>query len=49
MTETILEVKDLAVSFKTFAGRVQAVRGVDFSLKKEKRWPLLASLGLVKV
>ena len=32
--ENILEVKNLHVSFNTYAGEVQAVRGVSFSLKK---------------
>ena len=32
--ETVLEVTDLHVSFKSIAGKVQAVRGVNFSLKK---------------
>ncbi|GAB7231362.1 ABC transporter ATP-binding protein [Facklamia hominis] len=45
MTETILEVKDLAVSFKTFAGRVQAVRGVDFSLKKGETLAIVGESG----
>ena len=30
--EKILEVKDLRVSFNTYAGEVRAVRGVDFDL-----------------
>lgn len=34
MSETVLEVKDLCVSFDTYAGKVQAVRGVSFSLNK---------------
>ena len=34
--KTLLEVKDLQVSFDTHAGEVQAVRGVTFDLKKEK-------------
>lgn len=34
MSETLLEVKDLRVSFSTYAGLVQAVRGVSFSLNK---------------
>ena len=34
--EKILEVKDLQVSFQTYAGDVQAVRGVNFDLIKEK-------------
>ena len=32
--KTLLEVKDLQVSFDTHAGEVQAVRGVTFDLKK---------------
>ncbi|WP_040373202.1 ABC transporter ATP-binding protein [Peribacillus psychrosaccharolyticus] len=32
--ENILEVKDLTISFHTFSGEVQAIRGVDFELKK---------------
>ena len=32
--EKILEVKNLQVSFHTYAGEVKAVRGVDFHLKK---------------
>ena len=38
---TLLDVKDLTFSFNTYAGEVQAVRGVSFSLEKGK------SLGLV--
>lgn len=34
MSETLLEVKDLVVSFHTYAGKVQAVRGVSFSMDK---------------
>ena len=37
MTETVLEVNDLHVSFDIAAGEVQAVRGVDFHLNKGKR------------
>lgn len=32
--KTLLEVKDLQVSFDTHAGEVQAVRGVTFDLKR---------------
>ena len=32
--EKLLEVKDLEVSFKTYAGEVKAVRGVNFDLYK---------------
>ena len=34
----ILEVKNLRVSYHTYAGEVKAVRGVSFDLKREKRW-----------
>ena len=37
----LLDVKDLTFSFKTYAGEVQAVRGVSFTLERGK------SLGLV--
>ena len=33
MNNNILEVKNLKVSFNTYAGEVRAVRGVDFELK----------------
>ena len=39
--KTLLDVTDLTFSFKTYAGEVQAVRGVSFSLEKGK------SLGIV--
>ena len=32
MSKKVLEVKDLEVSFKTFGGDVQAVRGVSWDL-----------------
>jgi oligopeptide transport system ATP-binding protein len=32
MAEKLLEVKNFSVSFKTYAGEVQAVRGVSFSV-----------------
>ena len=34
--EKILEVKDLKVSFQTFQGSVQAVRGVSWHLNKKE-------------
>lgn len=34
MSETLLQVKDLHVSFSTYAGKVKAVRGVDLELHK---------------
>lgn len=37
----LLDVKDLSFSFRTYAGEVQAVRGVSFRLERGK------SLGIV--
>ena len=34
MSEHLLEVKDLHVSFRTVIGEVKAVRGVDFYVDK---------------
>ena len=34
MKEKILEVKNLEVSFKTYAGISHAVRGIDFNLHR---------------
>ncbi|MDO4432851.1 MAG: ABC transporter ATP-binding protein [Aerococcaceae bacterium] len=45
MTETLLEVKNLKINFKTFAGIVQAVRGVDFSLKKGETLAIVGESG----
>lgn len=38
--ERLLEVKDLAISFKTRGGEVQAIRGVNFHVNKGKHWRL---------
>ncbi len=32
--ENLLEVNDLQITFHTYAGKVQAVRGVNFDVKK---------------
>ena len=45
MTENILEVKDLKISFDTFAGRIQAVRGVSFELKKGETLAIVGDSG----
>ncbi|MCW6659378.1 ABC transporter ATP-binding protein [Aerococcaceae bacterium NML191292] len=45
MSETLLEVKDLRVNFKTFAGIVQAVRGVNFTLNKGETLAIVGESG----
>lgn len=45
MSEKILEVKNLQVSFKTFAGINHAVRGVDFSLNKGETLAIVGESG----
>jgi oligopeptide transport system ATP-binding protein len=43
--EKILQVKDLHVSFNTYAGEVQAVRGVSFDLKKGETLAIVGESG----
>ena len=43
--ENILEVKDLTISFHTFSGEVQAIRGVDFELKKGETLAIVGESG----
>jgi oligopeptide transport system ATP-binding protein len=43
--EKILEVKDLQVSFDTYAGEVQAVRGVSFDLRKGETLAIVGESG----
>ena len=38
--EKLIEVENLHVSYHTYAGEVQAVRGIDFSVEKGKTWQL---------
>ncbi|MDD2482505.1 MAG: ABC transporter ATP-binding protein, partial [Lutispora sp.] len=46
--EKILEVKDLRVSFDTYAGEVQAVRGVSFHLNKAEAIAIVGESGCGK-
>ncbi len=46
--EKILEVKDLSVSFHTYAGEVKAVRGVNFHLNKGETLAIVGESGCGK-
>jgi oligopeptide transport system ATP-binding protein len=48
LNETILEVKDLFFSFDTYAGEVQAVRGVSFYLKRGETLAIVGESGCGK-
>jgi oligopeptide transport system ATP-binding protein len=43
--EKILEIKDLNISFHTFAGEVQAIRGVSFDLNKGETLAIVGESG----
>ena len=45
MSQPLLEVKNLKVSFHTYAGEVQAVRGVDFTLEAGKTMAIVGESG----
>ncbi|MGE8034152.1 ABC transporter ATP-binding protein [Lysinibacillus sp. NPDC093692] len=45
MSQTILEVKDLKINFKTYAGLVHAVRGVNFDLKEGETLAIVGESG----
>ncbi len=47
-TENILEVKNLAVSFQTFFGEVEAVRDISFNLKKRSKLAIVGESGCGK-
>ena len=44
----ILEVKNLKISFKTFFGEVEAVRGIDFNVEKKKTLAIVGESGCGK-
>ena len=48
MSEKILEVKDLNVSFHTYAGISHAVRGVDFHLNRGETLAIVGESGCGK-
>ncbi|HIR60058.1 MAG TPA: ABC transporter ATP-binding protein, partial [Candidatus Faecivivens stercoravium] len=48
MSEHLLEVRDLAVSFDTYAGEVQAVRGISYYLDKGETLSIVGESGCGK-
>lgn len=45
MMKKILEVKDLKISFETYAGKVQAIRNVDFDLHQGETLAIVGESG----
>ena len=43
--DNILEVRDLQISFSTYAGEVQAVRGVTFDLRRGETLAIVGESG----
>ena len=43
--EDLLTIEDLRVSYHTYAGEVQAVRGVNFSVKKGETLAIVGESG----
>ncbi|MBR0140223.1 MAG: ABC transporter ATP-binding protein [Firmicutes bacterium] len=48
MSEHLLEVKDLAISFSSYAGKIRAVRGVDFYLDAGETLAIVGESGCGK-
>ena len=46
--EKILEIQDLRVSYHTYAGEVQSVRGVSFSIEKGETLAIVGESGCGK-
>lgn len=45
MGKKLLEVKDLSVSFNTYAGEVQALRGINFSVDRGETLAIVGESG----
>ena len=45
MSETILSIENLRIHFETFAGEVQAIRGVNLKLEKGETLALVGESG----
>ena len=46
--DTLLRVQDLKVSYFTYAGEVQAVRGVSFTVEKNQTTAIVGESGCVE-